>query len=75
MVSGEGEAMRLENILDGIHSSITHRWYLQLFTVFTRIILAVGFIPPSYKKIINQPFTVLPVSAPDSHQFKCQKQT
>jgi hypothetical protein len=61
--------MRLENILDDIHTAITHRWYLQLFTVFTRIILAIGFIPPSYKKIIHQPFTVLPDSNPVGHYF------
>lgn len=67
--------MRLENILDGIHSSITHRWYLQLFTAFTRILLAVGFIPPSYTKIINQPFTVLPDSHPVGHYFNALYQT
>jgi hypothetical protein len=75
MVSGESEPMRLENILDGIHASITHRWYLQLFTVFTRIILAVGFIPPSYKKIIHQPFTSLPDSNPVGHYFNALYQT
>lgn len=61
--------MRLENLLDSIHASITHCWYLQLFTAFTRIILAVGFIPPSYKKIINQPFTILPDSNPVGAYF------
>lgn len=67
--------MRLENILDAIHASITHRWYLQLFTAFTRILLAVGFIPPSYTKIINQPFTVLPDSNPVGHYFNALYQT
>jgi hypothetical protein len=63
------ELMRLENTLDAIHAFITHRWYFQVFTVFTRIILAVGFIPPSYKKIIHQPFTSLPDSNPVGHYF------
>jgi hypothetical protein len=67
--------MRLENILDAIHSSITHRWYLQLFTAFTRVLLAVGFIPPSYKKIIGEPFTVLPDSHPVGHYFNALFQT
>jgi hypothetical protein len=75
MMSGEREAMRLENILDEIHASMTHRWYLQLFTVFTRIILAVGFIPPSYKKIIHQPFTSLPDANPVGHYFNALYQT
>lgn len=61
--------MRIENTLDAIHASITHRWYFQVFTVFTRILLAVGFIPPSYKKIIHQPFTSLPDSNPVGHYF------
>ena len=67
--------MRLENILDDIHTSITHRWYLQLFTVFTRLVLAIGFIPPSYKKIINVPFTILPDSNPVGHYFNALYQT
>lgn len=65
----------LENILDGLHSSITHRWYFQLFTAFTRILLAVGFIPPSYKKMIGQPFTALPDSHPVGHYFNALLQT
>jgi hypothetical protein len=67
--------MRLENILDEIHSSITHRWYFQLFTAMTRLILAVGFIPPSYKKIMGQPFTSLPDSNPVGHYFNALYQT
>lgn len=67
--------MRIENILDGVHSSITHRWYFQIFTVFTRLILAVGFIPPSYKKIIHQPFTSLPDSNPVGHYFNALYET
>jgi hypothetical protein len=61
--------MRIAHILDQVHASITHRWYFQVFTVFTRILLAVGFIPPSYKKIMHQPFTSLPDSNPVGHYF------
>ncbi|HEX2640757.1 MAG TPA: hypothetical protein VHL50_09310 [Pyrinomonadaceae bacterium] len=61
--------MKLEHILDSLHSSITSRWYFRLFTVFTRLILAVGFIPPSIKKILHQPFTILPDSNPVGHYF------
>ena len=67
--------MKIEHTLDAIHSSITHRWYLQLFTAFTRILLAIGFIPPSYKKIIHQPFTMLPDSNPVGHYFNALYQT
>ena len=67
--------MRIENTLDAIHSSITHRWYFQVFTVFTRILLAVAFIPPSYKKIMHQPFTVMPDSHPVGHYFNALLKT
>jgi hypothetical protein len=67
--------MKFENILDGIHVSVTRRWWLQLFTVFTRVLLAVGFIPPSIKKILHQPFTMLPDSNPVGHYFNALYQT
>src|SRR5688572_11956907 len=67
--------MRIENTLDAIHSFITHRWYFQVFTVFTRILLAVAFIPPSYKKIIGQPFTSMPDSHPVGHYFNALLKT
>ena len=67
--------MRIENTLDAIHSSITHRWYFQVFTVFTRILLAVAFIPPSYKKIMHMPFTVMPDSHPVGHYFNALLKT
>lgn len=61
--------MKLENILDSIHASVTHRTPLQLFTVFNRLVLAVGFIPPSITKILHKPFTILPDSNPVGHYF------
>ena len=67
--------MKIEHILDGIHVSITRRWHLQLFTVFTRCLLAIGFIPPSIPKILHRPFTVLPDSNPVGHYFNALYQT
>lgn len=67
--------MMLEYILDDLHVSLTRRWWLQIFTVFTRCLLAVGFIPPSYKKIIHEPFTMLPDSNPVGHYFNALYQT
>lgn len=61
--------MRLEHILDDLHVAVTRRWWTQLFTAFTRCLLAFGFIPPSYKKIIHEPFTTLPDSNPVGHYF------
>jgi hypothetical protein len=67
--------MRLENILDEIHVSITRRTALQLFTVFTRILLTVAFTPPSIVKILHKPFTVLPDSNPVGHYFNALYET
>lgn len=67
--------MTLENVLDDLHVALTRRWWTQLFTVFTRCLLAVGFIPPSYIKIVHRPFTVLPDSNPVGHYFNALYQT
>lgn len=67
--------MSLENTLDNLHKTVTANRFLQLFTAFTRILLAIGFIPPSYKKIIGQPFTMLPDSHPVGHYFNALYQT
>lgn len=67
--------MKLEHILDDLHVSLTRRWWTQLFTAFTRVLLAIGFIPPSYKKIVHEPFTSLPDSNPVGHYFNALYQT
>ncbi len=67
--------MRLEQTLDRIHNAVIGNRILQLFTVFTRLILFVGFTPPSIKKILNQPFTILPDSHPVGHYFNALHQT
>jgi len=61
--------MKIENFLDTLHASVTCRWYAQLFTAFVRVLMALTFVPPSIKKILHQPFTVLPDSNPVGHYF------
>lgn len=61
--------MMLEYMLDDLHVALTRRWWTQMFTAFTRCLLALAFIPPSYKKIIHEPFTSLPDSNPVGHYF------
>jgi hypothetical protein len=67
--------MSLEQTLNGIHKTLTRNHWLQLFTAFTRILLAVAFIPPSYKKIVHEPFTTLPDSNAVGHYFNALYQT
>jgi hypothetical protein len=61
--------MKLEHILDGLHVSLTRRWWTQLFTAFVRCLLAVAFIPPSIPKILHKPFTILPDTNPVGAYF------
>jgi len=61
--------MSIQTTLDKIHSRITSSRWLQIFTAFTRCLLAVGFIPPSLPKILHKPFTILPDSNPVGHYF------
>lgn len=67
--------MKLERFFDQLSAKVTSNRWLQIFTAFTRILLAVGFIPPSLKKILNQPFTMLPDSHPVGHYFNALYQT
>ena len=61
--------MKIETALDNLHAKITGNKFLQIFTAFVRILLFVGFTPPSIKKILHQPFTFLPDSNPVGHYF------
>jgi hypothetical protein len=61
--------MKIEAFLDDLHARVTGNKFLQIFTAFTRILLFIGFTPPSIKKILHQPFTILPDSNPVGHYF------
>jgi hypothetical protein len=67
--------MSLEKVLDATHEKITRNRVLQIFTIVTRLLLVVGFTPPSIIKILNKPFTVLPDSNPVGHYFNALYQT
>ncbi|MGB7070098.1 MAG: hypothetical protein WBD22_11445 [Pyrinomonadaceae bacterium] len=67
--------MIIETSLDRIHLYVSSSKFCQVFTAFTRILLSIGFIPPSYKKIMHQPFTMLPDSNPVGHYFSALYQT
>lgn len=56
--------MGLEKTLDRAHAAVAGNKGMQVFTAFTRVLLAIGFIPPSIPKILHQPFTSLPETNP-----------
>ena len=55
--------MNLSAGLDRVHARVIEHPFLRAFTWFTRILLFLGFLPSGFKKIINQPFTILPPEA------------
>lgn len=59
----------IERLLDRAHAAVTRNPWLQRFTAVTRVLLAIGFIPPSIPKILHQPFTVLPETNPVGAYF------
>lgn len=67
--------MKIQKTLDDLHEFVTKITILQIFTSFTRILLAIGFTPPSIKKIMYEPFTILPDSHPVGHYFNALYQT
>lgn len=67
--------MNLEEKLDNLHAWAIKNIWLQRFTIFTRVLLGIGFIPPSIVKILGRPFTILPDSNPVGHYFNALYQT
>ena len=67
--------MNLEKNLDSIHFRAIKNIWLQRLTAFTRVLLAVGFVPPSVVKIVHKPFSVLLDSNPVGHYFNALYET
>ena len=56
-------------MIDALHARVRASRTLQRFTAVTRILLAVGFIPPGLTKVLGHPFTKLPPSHPVGYFF------
>jgi hypothetical protein len=65
----------IEHRLDRLHAAVRANPLLQRFTVCTRILLAIGFIPPSLTKIQGERFTSIPVSDPVGYFFEAMYRT
>lgn len=61
--------MKIEETLDRIHEQAIQNVWLQRFTIFTRTMIAVGFVPSGMKKILGLPFTQLGVETPVGYFF------
>lgn len=54
----------LAQALDQVHARVRASLALQRFTAFTRVLLAIGFLPPGLKKVLGERFTSIPVTHP-----------
>lgn len=50
--------------LDQIHARVRHNRWLKIFTVITRILLALAFLPSGITKVMGNRFTVLGIDNP-----------
>lgn len=60
---------KLSASLDGLHRRVISIPFFQLATAFIRILLVVGFTPPSLVKVVYRPFTLLPETDPVGAYF------
>ena len=67
--------MCLSSTLDRIHSRAKQVKWLGYFTVFNRVMLALGFLPSGFTKIIGERFTSLSVMHPMGHYLEALHRT
>ena len=56
--------------LDRLHARVVRVRALQYFTAFTRVLLAVSFLPSGMTKVLNHRFTSIPISEPVGFFFE-----
>lgn len=61
--------------LDRVHSDLKRKKWARVFTVFTRILLAVGFIPSGLTKLLGNRFTILGIDNPVGFFFEALYRT
>ncbi|PST83884.1 hypothetical protein C7T94_14405 [Pedobacter yulinensis] len=62
--------MSLHRRLDHLHALAQANRWLKYFTVFTRVALALGFLPSGFVKIAGERFTSLSVNHPMGHYLE-----
>ena len=61
--------------LDQLHSEAKQNKWLRYFAIFNRIVLAAGFLPSGFVKIMGERFTSLSVNHPMGHYLEALHQT
>src|SRR5919112_1540986 len=64
-----------QSSLDRVHARVREQRYLKVFTVLTRILLALGFTPSGITKVLGNRFTILGVDNPVGFFFEAMYRT
>ncbi len=61
--------------LDRLHSSVRGNRLMRIFTIMTRILLAIGFTPSGLTKVLGNRFTLLGIETPVGFFFEAMYRT
>lgn len=61
--------------LDRIHAFIKGNRFMRLFTIMTRVLLAIGFMPSGLTKVLGNRFTILGIDTPVGFFFEAMYRT
>jgi uncharacterized membrane protein YphA (DoxX/SURF4 family) len=64
-----------QSALDRAHARVRRERLLSIFTVFTRILLALGFVPSGLTKVLGNRFTILGLDNPVGFFFEAMYRT
>jgi uncharacterized membrane protein YphA (DoxX/SURF4 family) len=64
-----------QSSLERAHARVRQHRYLKIFTVLTRILLALGFLPSGLTKVLGNRFTILGVDNPVGFFFEAMYRT
>lgn len=67
--------MSISSKLDQLHTRARENKWLHYFAVFNRIVLAAGFLPSGFVKIMGERFTALSVNHPMGHYLEALHHT
>jgi uncharacterized membrane protein YphA (DoxX/SURF4 family) len=64
-----------QSSLDRAHARVKGNRFLKIFTVLTRILLALGFLPSGITKVLGNRFTILGIDNPVGFFFEAMYRT
>lgn len=65
----------MELSLDSVHARVKQQRLLKIFTVFTRVIIALAFVPSGLTKVLGNRFTILTTDNPVGFFFEALYRT